>query len=423
MTLLRRMVAIAAVLTMGALLSPTTFATTIPVDANTVRLHMLSGSDSFRYTNGDGSIVATQTLAAKGCALKTSGASLIAFQTAPAGSTVGLSTDQLGVRTSGEGSSGKCAQVNIPDQVLTVKVDHTGVLGGHTFDFAELDIEAKYNATINIEIYYHGVQVDADPASPGLGYSKTCTQAGSDCGPDSADHDNFRIRIPAGPTGTETVGFDELRLWATSTDSQGSVALEGGRDGTPAWPGGLGSTIGTTDSIFHVADVLDCGDTKTASSGGLATVTITRLANSDGTTCVAKNYVLTTAEETPPGGTTTTNVVTFDQQSITGQEGAHYLMTIVWTYPPGTSENTNPSTVGGRTFQIDYGDGTPRDAQLCTAVTYDTDGNVTGATHPSDVGYPDGIPWCITGQSYTIDGSGNVVLIQSWDGLDDPKVW
>jgi hypothetical protein len=79
--------------------------------------------------------------------------------------------------------------------------------------------------------------------------------------------------------------------------------------------------------------------------------------------------------------------------------------------------------VGGRTFQIDYGDGTPHDAELCESVTYDTGGNVTGATHPTDTSYPDGIPWCITGQSYTIDGSGNIALIQSWDGLDDPKVW
>jgi hypothetical protein len=185
---------------------------------------------------------------------------------------------------------------------------------------------------------------------------------------------------------------------------------------------------GTADSnvatvkIYVTNGILDCGTNNTANAtgpGDLADVHITRLANTDPlSTCVAKNYALTTKVEDPPGPDGPTNVVTFDQQAISGQESAHYLMRIIWTYAPGTSTNTNPSTIGGRTFQIDYGDGTgPHDAQLCTSVTYDGGGNVTGAAHPSNV------PWCITGQSYTINGAGKIVLTQSWDGLGDPKVW
>lgn len=214
--------------------------------------------------------------------------------------------------------------------------------------------------------------------------------------------------------GTLTLNSDGSFSYTPAADYQGTDSF------TYKANNGTDSNVATV-SIFVASGQIDCDANNTADAtgaGDLADVHITRLANTDSSTCVAKNYLLTTQDEQPPGGGGATNVVTFDQQAISGQESAHYLMTITWTYPPGTSTNTNPSTIGGRTFQIDYGDGSGvHDAQLCDDVSYDGQGNVTGATHPTNV------PWCITGQSYTIDGGGNIVLIQSWDGLGDPKVW
>ena len=87
----------------------------------------------------------------------------------------------------------------------------------------------------------------------------------------------------------------------------------------------------------------------------------------------------------------------------------------------------DPATVGGRTFYIDYtGEGTYALAQLCTSVTYDAQENVTGAVHPDDLNTTDpgsvDTPWCITGQSYTINSLGEIVLEQHWDGLGDPRM-
>ncbi|MGE5461529.1 MAG: Ig-like domain-containing protein, partial [Solirubrobacterales bacterium] len=264
--------------------------------------------------------------------------------------------------------------------------------------------------------------------------------------PPVAVDDSTSITLPATLTGFDVVANDtdldtpnaSLAISASdSTSAQGGTVTcaVGGRTCSYTPASGFsgsdsfqytvtdGSSTATATVKIYVANgTLDCGTGNTADatgSGDLADVHITRLANTDPlSTCVAKNYALTTKVEDPPGPDGPTNVVTFDQQAISGQASAHYLMRIIWTYDPGTSTNTNPSTIGGRTFQIDYGDGTgPHDAQLCTSVTYDGGGNVTGAVHPSNV------PWCITGQSYTINSAGKIVLTQSWDGLGDPKVW
>ena len=92
-------------------------------------------------------------------------------------------------------------------------------MSGKYIDYMELDVEAKFNATINVELWKDGVQVGSENIS--------CTS--SDCGPDSSDGDNFRIRVPR----RGTTLFDQVKLYATGP-SGGAVTLEAGADGTLA---------------------------------------------------------------------------------------------------------------------------------------------------------------------------------------------
>jgi len=170
-------------------------------------------------------------------------------------------------------------------------------MSGKYIDYMELDVEAKFNATINVEMWKDGEHVDTEIIS--------CTT--SDCGPDSSDGDNFRIRVPASGESL----FDQVKLYATGP-SGGAVTLEAGSDGTLAYGAGdsgvtgLGESKNTKDSLFHIVQlgegVLDCGGNSVATEG--AAVTLTRLdggdptVNPDGTPCIPINYDLTRSGNT-----------------------------------------------------------------------------------------------------------------------------
>jgi hypothetical protein len=225
-----------------------------------------------------------------------SGFNLVRLSPTPDTSAVGYSTSGsgkfgLGVNTA-EGT-GKCTQVNAPKELLTLALQNgpgaTNPLAGKYIDYMELDIEWKFNATINVALYRDGAAV-GDP------YVISCVD--SDCGPDSADGDNNRIRVPA----TGTVLFDEMRLFATG-GSGAAVTLEAGSDGTPVFPSGLGASLSTKESVFHVMSlgegVLTCGEGSNLATEGAA-VTVTRLSapgdpmsNPDGSDCIPINYELT----------------------------------------------------------------------------------------------------------------------------------
>lgn len=268
-----------------------------PQDAGYIRLQMDPAGNSFRYFNPDNSLNASQTFRASSCRYTpvspASGFNLVGLSPTPGTSAVGYSTSGsakygLGVNTA-EGT-GKCTQVNAPNELLKLELQNgpSQAFGGKYIDYMELDIEWKFNATINIDLYRGGVRVD--------GLVVSC--ANSDCGPDSADGDNNRIRVPA----TGSVLFDEMRLFATG-GSGAAVTLEAGADGTPAFPSGLGASLSTRDSVFHVVGlgegVLSCGAGSNVATEGAA-VTVTRLSapgdptsNPDGSECVPINYKLT----------------------------------------------------------------------------------------------------------------------------------
>ena len=268
-----------------------------PQEAGYIRLQMSSQGNSFKYFNPDNSLNASQTFRASSCRYTpvspASGFNLVGLSPTPTTSAVGYSTSGsakfgLGINTS-EGT-GKCTQINAPNELLTLELRNGSgqAFAGKYIDYMELDVEAKFSATINIDLFREGVQVDH--------FVESCTA--SDCGPDSADSDNFRIRVPR----EGAVLFDEMRLSAAGS-SGAAVVLEAGADGTLALPSGLGASLSTKDSVFHVVSlgegVLTCGAGSNVATEGAA-VTLTRLSeqgdpssNPDGSACVPINYELT----------------------------------------------------------------------------------------------------------------------------------
>src|SRR5688500_158182 len=173
-----------------------------PEEAGYTRLQMDPHGNRFRYFNPDHTLNASQTFRASSCRYTpvspASGFNLVGLSPTPGTSAVGYSTSGsarfgLGINTA-EGT-GKCTQVNAPNELLTLELQNgpgaTNPLAGKYIDYMELDIEWKFNATINVALYRDGAPVGAP-------YVISCVD--SDCGPDSADGDNNRIRVPA--TGT-----------------------------------------------------------------------------------------------------------------------------------------------------------------------------------------------------------------------------
>ena len=282
-----------------------------PTDAGYIDLQMNSAGNKFTYVPLSGSNT-SQTFKSVDCGYTpvnpSSGFNLMALSSTPSpGSKVGYLTSSssrygLGVNNTGVGEgTGKCTQINnyATREVLDLSLQNAAgqAMSGKYIDYTELDIEAKFNATINVELWKDGVQVGSESIS--------CTT--SDCGPDSSDGDNFRVRVPA----SGTTLFDQIKLYATGP-SGGAVTLEAGGDGTLAYGAGdagvtgLGETKNTKDSLFHVVQlgegVLDCGGNSVATEG--AAVTLTRLdggdptVNPDGTPCIPINYDLTRSGNT-----------------------------------------------------------------------------------------------------------------------------
>lgn len=291
-------------------LSPSQFATgqtppTLePQDAGYIRLQMNSGGSRFRQFAPDHTLTATQSFTASSCRYTVSSPSLFDLSPTPESSRVGYATSgaaKFGLGVNSAEGTGKCTQINAPNEMLTLSLRNGAPpLEGTYIDFMELDIEAKFNATINIELWRDGALVDT--------FVEDCTSSGSDCGPDSADGDNFRLRVSA----VNMALFDEVRLYATG-GTGAAVTLEAGADGTNVY--GFANDVidgfaetelgGTKDSVFHLVSlgegVLTCnaGDGSAFAFEG-ATVTVERQSfpgnpdlNPDGTECIPINYELT----------------------------------------------------------------------------------------------------------------------------------
>src|SRR4029453_7132680 len=239
-------------------------------DGGVVRLH-LGPSDFFRFDAPDGSGGYTPgtpaPISVARWAASTSG--VMAIQAGPASGRLGLVAEGLGVRVGGEGQGQPCGQVNGTGQSLSLTL--SGPLAGTFMDRAELDIEGKFDATVRGELYLGSALVGVETLDTG---------ALSDSGPDSGTDDNYRWVIPA--PDAAPVLFDRLLLRGDPSTPNGGFSLAGGAEGTAPAPGGLGETLGTSDSLFHLvgADgVLDCGDQASTGGAGNPSPTVDRPRN------------------------------------------------------------------------------------------------------------------------------------------------
>jgi hypothetical protein len=345
----------------------------VPFDAGVVRLHMNTDASYFRYEPLSGED-ATQPFSASTtkCIYQpgSAGQSLIAVS-APippntTKSVVGYQQKDngygLGVNTSGREGSGGCNQTNL-NETLVLELQNDGATSpvkGLYVDYADLDVEFKFNATLNVEYFKDGGSLGS------LSYN--CT--GSDCGPDSGGGDNYRVHLTA-PGGAV---FDKIVLTASSSNSQAAITLEGGND------------AGTSDSLFHVVQLLDpvdCGDTIPGAGGGTS-VNITLVNTAD---CSTKGYAL--------------DVTAREIEFITGGGATGQWVVDVDAWSPETAVNPVPVS---RVFPPDPNG----ELVVWCDGTYDKDdlpseGGTYGASMP---GEPGEHFWCLIRQDTAIAGDG-----------------
>jgi hypothetical protein len=370
--------------------SPDVTTSSLP-DGGVVRLH-LGPSDYFRFDAPDGSGGYTPgtpaPISVAQCAATTSG--VMAVQVGPANGRLGLVADGLGVRVGGEGQGQPCGQVNGTGQSLGLTL--TGPLTGMFMDRAELDIEGKFDATVRADLYRGSELAGVETLDTGLL---------SDSGPDAGTDDNYRWVIP-GP-GAAPLLFDRLVLRVDPSTPNGGFSLAGGAEGTAPAPGGLGETLGTSDSLFHLvgADgVLDCGDQASTGGSGDPSATVERLDNLEGDPddCVPVAYALDSGLEGE-------EQFVFLGKDLTGQVdlGPQFRMTIVWLpeaamYPVA------------RTTQIDTGSGAePESAVWC------------GGT-PAAPELPEDKLWCLSSQAAVPAGTELIQVTEGFYGVNDPRV-
>ena len=126
-------------------------------DVGVVRLH-LGAQDYVRFdaANGTGGYTpgTPAPITASKC-VATVAPGPLAFTTAPSGSRLGLVADGLGVKVNAEGNGQSCGRVDGTAQTLSLAL--AGSLADREIDFAELDIEGKFNAQVRAELYLDGV--------------------------------------------------------------------------------------------------------------------------------------------------------------------------------------------------------------------------------------------------------------------------
>jgi hypothetical protein len=383
MTVIRttRIVGALGAVALAAALLPGAAAGSDPVTiggGGVLRLHLGADGDKLLYEppTGSGELPATQTISTRKCVASLSPpASLVTLTPTPEAASVGLFDHGLGVKGSSDGTGTPCGRVDGPSQALTLSLGET--LAGKLIDFAELDIEAKFDVLVRAQAYLGGSIVATETLPSG---------SGSDSGPDSADGDNYRWLVdPASP-------FDTLVLSVDPSTPGGAFSLEGGADGTA--PGDLGAAFPTSDSLFQLEDVtgvLDCGESSPTIGGdGTPTADLTRGQNAN---CQKIPYLLRTDKT----GSAQSVLL---QKRLGDQTGANFTMTIVWE--PELASNPLQATT------IDYGQGR-QDVQWC------------GGT-PGSPTLPSGQAWCLTSQQAALAGGGNVQVTEGYFGAGDP-IW
>jgi hypothetical protein len=360
-------------------------------DAGVVRLR-LGSTDSTRFDTalpaGGYAPGTAFPITTSGCAANL-GAGPLAISPTPAPPTgkLGLKHDSIGVGTHPEGILTSCGRVDGVSQALTIQL--AGPAAGKLMDFAELDVERKYGGKVRAELY-HGTELVLTEVLPGTGGNWIDFWFG----------DNKRWRLPSDGS---TLLFDKLVLRVDPSTPHSSFGLEGGGDGTPALPGGLGESLGTKDSLFHVVafdGALECGDETTEAGGeGQPDAALTRFENQLGTPedCVGIPFVLRAGNEG--------EFQTMELLKDLGDQAALnpvFRMTIEWEPEAAAYPIT-------RVTQIDYDDGNgPHDIQWCA----DPEPNPT---------LPEGELWCLTNQDVEVVGGGQIVVTEHFFGAGDPR--
>lgn len=362
----------------------------VVVDRGVVRLQLTAAGDRITYDPLSGSDQVQLLGVSTGCTMTSTGASIMSISASsanPSKSPVpGLKDHRLGVGQKGEGTGEPCTRINKDlGQALTFTLD----LGPNmAMDYAEIDINFKYNGEAGWRIFYQGDQVAEGTLA--------CT--GSDCGPDSGADDNKRLILGNFETTDGRTLFDRIELTAT-TPPNGAISVEGGQD--PDERGLLGASLNTYDSLFRVVEVfdgeLDCGEGFSERDGAVVGAFF-RLDNVGLATCSPKPY---NAEASAEDGT-----VYFAPSG--SDQDAKYRGTLTF----GNRPAANPIT-----SSLEYDpedDGSFKVVPWCTSVTY-LDGQVIDAAVPS----PD--TWCITGESTVVASPGFVTTTWSVFGYGDPK--
>jgi hypothetical protein len=343
---------------------------------------------------------------------------------------VGFFGDSLGVR---EGPSGQpCGQIDSPNQLLALKLG-TG-LAGKAIDFAEIDIEGKFNAKLEV----NGYSIDAadscsSPAPTQLVASEMYDLTiGSDSGPDSGDGDNYRLRFPklAEDEAGNPVAVKTAANCITFKATAGAVSLEGGSDGTQPCDTAdgciepsLGQTIDdtaagaptfTTDSLFHLIEadgVLDCGDDPVSQTNGGITTTVARLDNVGGAPCTPVPYNLDSSqgpEGCDPDDEGFLQCI-FLQKDLDEQQ-AQFFWKVEWA-PEEGSYMEEPT-------QFDFGTGTFVPLQLCGESTGPVENPPAG--FPTFYPTPSSDPWCAVNTQTELQPDGQVVVTEIFFGVADP---
>jgi hypothetical protein len=379
------MALVAAVLP-GTIASGTSSATI--TGGGVLRLHLNKDADYFRYQppTATGGATVTQAITARNCVVSQNPTpSLVMLTAAPPAVAVGLVEDGLGVKAGNDGTGTPCGLVDAGQELKLTLVHSAGsALQDKLIDFAELDIEGKFDVTVLARAYLGAEEVWRDTLPTGNG---------SDSGPDSRDGDNYRWTIDP------PKNFDQLVLSVDESTRNGSFSLEGGEDGTAPEPDGVGDSLDTSDSVFQLTDditgVIDCGETAPAVGGG--TSPLATFSRGQNPNCTPIPYLLRSEPD---------NAV-FLQKNASGQPGANFLLEVTWE--PEPLELPIPVTT------IDYdGPGGAPPIEVIGCI-----GTPDAPQLP-----PDRDPvqkWCLAEQHWVLAGGENIKLTETYFGAGDPR--
>ena len=441
-------------------------------DIGRLDLNLNAAGDQFVFTQ-PGQPAITQTLSTAGCRINPSSGTLVSLS-ANGTAEPGLKDHVIGVRSAhGEGNGTPCARISNSStspnaEILTI--EFTGSIAGYKADYAEIGLKLKFGATARIEAF--------DGARSVLSVPVPCTGGGGDCGADSG---NDRKLVPIDPPGNLTfnrvvisidtpsdgsaslidapgyqtyfnlagditaptialndpqldplnliVGdlfvdpgavvndnFDDDREILGSHDiplnSDGEVTTPDKYTITygPEYDSSGNGPVSATRSVEVFDGLLACGDTKSESNGDV-TGTFTRLGvvgeNADCEEIKPYNLIV---ETDGSGGT-----VTFRPE---GSVVARYDGTV--TFEPYAAANPVPQTLkyDPETDALEF-----RDMQWCTAVSFDTAGDISSAVLPAPTA-ADPLPsWCIVSSETSVgESSGQIQTTWRAYGEGDPRM-